>query len=85
MVVVANFAPGPFPAFLREHVLLLIQKMLKEQSIQGLLPGVWTPILSANTIPEGRPALRIVGCQIELMSHSQVNINTELSSRSAKN
>ena len=32
MVVVANFAPGPFPAFLREHVLLLIHEVHKQQS-----------------------------------------------------
>ena len=32
MVVVANFAPGPFPAFLREYVLLLIHEVHKQQS-----------------------------------------------------
>ena len=43
MVGVANFARGLYQAFLREHVLLLIQQMLKEQSntASGRSGGRW--------------------------------------------
>ena len=43
MVVVTIFAHGIYQAFLREHMLLLIQKMLKEQSntTSGRLGGRW--------------------------------------------
>ena len=43
MVTVTIFARGLYQAFLREHVLLLIQKMLKERSnaASGRPGGRW--------------------------------------------